>query len=178
MAAGVRRIEAITGDGALADYQRAGKLLARGRRAAARRRRRIERSARAPGAGSKADRKAARSGAAQGGGLASSIRCWSKLRTVKDVRVLSAEIEGVDREGLRQLVDPLRQKMGPGVFVLASGRRRQSGADRQRDQGPDQPSARRQDYPVCCQGNRRPRRRSARSGRGWRKRHIQAKKCP
>jgi alanyl-tRNA synthetase len=34
--------------------------------------------------------------------------------------VLATEIDGVDREGLRQLVDPLRQKMGPGVFVLGA----------------------------------------------------------
>ena len=34
--------------------------------------------------------------------------------------VLSAQVEGLTREGLRELVDPLRQKMGPGVFVLAA----------------------------------------------------------
>jgi alanyl-tRNA synthetase len=36
------------------------------------------------------------------------------------VAVLSAQVEGLTREGLRELVDPLRQKMGPGVFVLAA----------------------------------------------------------
>jgi len=41
-------------------------------------------------------------------------------RTVKDVAVLSAQVEGLTREGLRELVDPLRQKMGSGVFVLAA----------------------------------------------------------
>jgi alanyl-tRNA synthetase len=44
----------------------------------------------------------------------------SEVRMVKDVRVLAAEIEGMNREGLRQLVDPLRQKMGSGAFVLAT----------------------------------------------------------
>jgi alanyl-tRNA synthetase len=44
----------------------------------------------------------------------------ANVRTVKDVRVLSAEIEGMSREGLRQLVDPVRQKMGSGVVVLGS----------------------------------------------------------
>ena len=34
--------------------------------------------------------------------------------------MLAAQMEGVNREGLRELVDPLRQKMGPGVFVLAT----------------------------------------------------------
>jgi alanyl-tRNA synthetase len=43
-----------------------------------------------------------------------------RVRTVKDVRVLVAEIEGADREGLRQMVDPLRQKMGSGVVVLGT----------------------------------------------------------
>jgi len=43
-----------------------------------------------------------------------------QVRTVKDVRLLAAEIQGVDRAGMRDLVDPIRQKMGPGVFVLAS----------------------------------------------------------
>jgi alanyl-tRNA synthetase len=42
------------------------------------------------------------------------------VRSVKDVAVLSAQVEGLSREGLRELVDPLRQKMGSGVFVLAA----------------------------------------------------------
>jgi alanyl-tRNA synthetase len=41
-------------------------------------------------------------------------------RNVKDVAVLAAQVEGLTREGLRELVDPLRQKMGSGVFVLAA----------------------------------------------------------
>jgi len=41
-------------------------------------------------------------------------------RNVKDVAVLAAQVEGLTPEGLRELVDPLRQKMGPGVFVLAA----------------------------------------------------------
>ena len=45
-----------------------------------------------------------------------------EVRSVKsekgDVQVLAAQIEGVDRAGLRELVNPLRQKMGPGVVVL------------------------------------------------------------
>ena len=43
-----------------------------------------------------------------------------QVRGVRDVRVLSAEIAGMNREDLRQLVDPLRQKMGSGVVVLGA----------------------------------------------------------
>ena len=32
--------------------------------------------------------------------------------------MIAAEVENVDREGLRQLVDSLRQKLGSGVVVL------------------------------------------------------------
>jgi alanyl-tRNA synthetase len=37
---------------------------------------------------------------------------------VKGVKVLATEVEKVDRDGLRQLVDSLRQKLGSGVIVL------------------------------------------------------------
>jgi len=43
-----------------------------------------------------------------------------KARTIKGVKVISAEIEGVDRETMRQLVDSLRQKLGSGVVVLGT----------------------------------------------------------
>ena len=82
VASGIRRIEALTGEGALADYQRA-RQRSRGRGAAARRRRRDWRSARAPGASSETDREAARSRAAQGGRLANSMRCSSRCAPSK-----------------------------------------------------------------------------------------------
>ena len=44
----------------------------------------------------------------------------AQKRNVKDVAVLAALVPGLTREGLREIVDPLRQKMGPGVFVLAA----------------------------------------------------------
>src|SRR5579885_1876921 len=37
---------------------------------------------------------------------------------VKGVKTVVARVENVDREGLRQLVDHLRQKLGSGVVVL------------------------------------------------------------
>jgi alanyl-tRNA synthetase len=44
----------------------------------------------------------------------------AQARTIKGVKVISAEIEGVDREAMRQLVDSLRQKLGSGVVVLGT----------------------------------------------------------
>jgi alanyl-tRNA synthetase len=117
VAAGVRRIEALSGEGALADYQRARQLLAEvaarlhvgdeevtgALERLAQGQRQIEKQLEA------ARRKSA---------LAKLESLLAEVRTVKGVRALSAEIEGVDRAGLRDLVDPLRQKMGSGVFVL------------------------------------------------------------
>ena len=119
VAAGVRRIEAITGEGALADYQRARHLLSEvGARlhvsedeiGTA-----LERLAQAQKQAEKQLETVRRKAA-----MAKLDSLLAEVRTVKDVRVLATEIDGVDREGLRQLVDPLRQKMGPGVFVLAA----------------------------------------------------------
>jgi len=119
VAAGVRRIEAITGEGALADYQRARQLLSEvagrlhvseGEVGAA-----LERLAQAQKQAEKQLETVRRKAA-----LTKLDSLLTEVRTVKDVRVLATEIDGVDREGLRQLVDPLRQKMGSGVFVLAA----------------------------------------------------------
>jgi alanyl-tRNA synthetase len=119
VASGIRRIEALTGEGALADYQRAKELLAElaarlhvgeGEVSQA-----LERLAQAQKQAEKqleaAQRKAA---------VGELDALLERVRRVKDVAVLSAQIEGINREGLRELVDPLRQKMGSGVFVLAA----------------------------------------------------------
>jgi len=118
-AAGVRRIEAISGDRALAQFQRALTTL----RAAAsllstseeevlaalelqiEQVRHLERQL------EKSKRQAAGSHAQD---------LLEGVREVKGVRFLAAQLEGVDRESLRQMVDTLRQKLGSGVVVLAS----------------------------------------------------------
>jgi alanyl-tRNA synthetase len=119
VAAGVRRIEAITGEAALADYQRARELLSEvalrlhvgeDEIGAA-----LEKLAQGQKQAEK-QLEAARRKAA----LTKLDSLLELARTVKDVRVLASEIEGMDREGLRQLVDPLRQKMGSGIFVLGT----------------------------------------------------------
>ena len=120
VASGIRRIEALTGEGALADYQRTKELLAE---LAARLNvgenevnEALERLTRAQKQAEKQLEAAQRKSAI------------SKLDTLLEhrrevqggVAVLSAQVEGLTREGLRELVDPLRKKMGPGVFVLAT----------------------------------------------------------
>ena len=120
VASGIRRIEALTGEGALADYQRSKELLAE---VAARLHvgenevgGALERLAQAQKQAEK-QREATQRKAAVG----KLDELLAHKREVKGgVAVLSAQVDGLTREGLRELVDPLRQKMGPGVFVLAA----------------------------------------------------------
>jgi len=118
-AAGVRRIEAITGAAALADYQRAQELLREisarmgvneENLAAA-----IERTAQTQKQLEKQLEAVKRKGA-----LSKLDELAAQARTIKGVKVISAELEGVDRGAMRQLVDSLRQKLGSGVVVLGT----------------------------------------------------------
>jgi len=119
IAAGVRRIEAITGDRALAEYQRvltslraaAGMLNVSEDQLLPALERQFDQvkalekqleGLRRKAAGSQAD------------GLMEGVR------EVKGVRVLAAQVTGTSREALRQMVDSLRQKLGSGVVVLAT----------------------------------------------------------
>jgi len=118
-AAGVRRIEAITGAAALADYQRSQQILRElsGRLgvtednlAAA-----IERAEQTQRQLEKQLETVKRKGA-----LSKLDDLVAQARTIKGVKVISAELEGVDRETMRQVVDSLRQKLGSGVVVLGT----------------------------------------------------------
>jgi alanyl-tRNA synthetase len=119
IAAGVRRIEAFTGEGALANYQKSRQIL---EQAAAQlhvgedqvgeaitrltqSQKQLEKQLEAM------QRKAA---------VSKLDDLLEQVRTVKGVRVLTAEMDGMSRESLRQLIDPVRQKMGSGVVVLGS----------------------------------------------------------
>jgi alanyl-tRNA synthetase len=42
----------------------------------------------------------------------------ARVQVVKGIKVIAAEVQNVDREGLRQLVDSLRQRLGSGVVAL------------------------------------------------------------
>jgi alanyl-tRNA synthetase len=119
VASGIRRIEALSGEGALADYQRTKELLAEvaarlhvgesevnlALERLAQTQKQVEKQLEA------VQRKAA---------IGKLDTLVQGVRRVKNVAVLTAQVEGLNREGLRELVDPLRQKMGSGVFVLAA----------------------------------------------------------
>jgi alanyl-tRNA synthetase len=118
-AAGVRRIEAITGAAALADYQHARQILA-------------ELSTRLnvneDNLGTALDRadQTVRQLEKQvetlkrKGALSKLDDLIAEARTIKGVKVISVEIDGVDRETMRQLMDSLRQKLGSGAVVLGT----------------------------------------------------------
>jgi alanyl-tRNA synthetase len=118
-AAGVRRIEAITGAAALADYQRAQQLL---REISARLGVNEENLSAAIERTEQTQRQMEKQLEAmkRKGALSKLDELASQARTIKGVKVISAELEGVDREGMRQLVDSLRQKLGSGVVVLGT----------------------------------------------------------
>jgi alanyl-tRNA synthetase len=119
VAAGVRRIEAITGDRALTEYQKAistlrsvaGMLNAGEDEILAALERKFEETKHLEKHLEASKRKAA-------GSIASDL--VGQAKTVKNVRLIAAKVEGFDRDSLRQLVDVLRQKIGSGVIVLAS----------------------------------------------------------
>ncbi len=117
VAAGIRRVEAITGARALAEYQRAlatlrqlAGMLNVGEDALPAAIERLTQSARQLERQlDVAKRKAAHSRVDD---------LMAGVRTIKGVRVLAAEVAEMDREAMRQLVDTLRQKLGSGVVVL------------------------------------------------------------
>ena len=118
-AAGVRRIEAISGDRALSEYQRtltalraaAGILNTSEDQLIPALERQLDQVKALEKQLEGLKRKAAGS---QAQGLI------EEARDVKGVRVIAAQVDGASRETLRQLVDSLRQKLGSGVVVLAS----------------------------------------------------------
>jgi alanyl-tRNA synthetase len=119
VAAGVRRIEAISGDQALAEYQRTlntlrsvSQLLNAGEGdVISALERQLESTKQLEKQLEALKRKAA-------GSTADSL--LEEARTIKDVRVLAAKVSGFDRDALRQMIDTLRQKLGSGVVVLFS----------------------------------------------------------
>jgi len=119
ISAGVRRIEAITGEGALSRFQQAQQELAR-----------VASVVRAPESElvEHVEKLLAREKSlehelhqlknkmaqAQAGELE------SQVREIKGVKVLAARVEGLDREQLRTLTDSLRNKWKTAVVVLAT----------------------------------------------------------
>jgi alanyl-tRNA synthetase len=117
IAAGVRRIEAVTGVGALEEYQQSAALLARvaselnvggeGLLAA------VEKLAQTAKQLEKRLELQERKGV-----LSLLDDLCNEVQVIKGIKVLAAEVHDVDREGLRQLVDGLRERVGSGVVAL------------------------------------------------------------
>ena len=117
VAAGVRRIEAVTGIGALEHYQHQAQTL-----------RELATRLNVGEDGLLATVEKLSSTAKQlekelgeqkrKGALSQLDELFGKVRTVKGVKLIAAEVANVDREGLRQLVDSLRQKLGSGIVAL------------------------------------------------------------
>jgi alanyl-tRNA synthetase len=118
-AAGVRRIEAISGDRALAEYQKslatlrsvAGMLNSGEGEVVAALERQFESVRQLEKQLEALKRRAS-------GSIADEL--LEDVRLVKEVRFIAAKVDGFGRESLRQLVDSLRQKLGSGVVVLAT----------------------------------------------------------
>ena len=117
VAAGVRRVEAVTGRGALEHYQRQAHLLAQlasqlnvGEDAILASVEKLSQTAKQLEKQLESQKRK--------GALGQLDELVAKVQLVKGVKVIAAEVENVDREGLRQLADSLRQKLGSGVVAL------------------------------------------------------------
>jgi alanyl-tRNA synthetase len=117
VAAGVRRIEAVTGIGALEHYQQQATIL---RQVASKLNvaeddilAQVEKLAQTAKQLEKELEVQKRKGA-----LSQIDELAGRVQLVKGIKVIAAEVQNVDREGLRQLVDSLRQKLGSGVVAL------------------------------------------------------------
>jgi alanyl-tRNA synthetase len=117
VAAGVRRIEAVTGLGALERYQHQAQIL---RELAGQLNvgedsllASVDKLAQTARQLEKELGEQKRKGA-----LNQLDDLFAKAQTIKGVKVVIGEVSNVDREGLRQLVDSLRQKLGSGIVAL------------------------------------------------------------
>jgi alanyl-tRNA synthetase len=117
VAAGVRRIEAVTGIGALEHYQQRAQLLSQiagklnvGEDAVLATVEKLSETSKQLEKKLEAQKRK--------GALGQLDDLTSRVQMVKGVKVIAAEVSNVDREGLRQLVDSLRQRLGSGVVAL------------------------------------------------------------
>ena len=117
VAAGVRRIEAVTGVGALEHYQQRAQLLSQiasklnvAEDAVLATVEKLSETSKHLEKELEAQKRK--------GALGQLDDLTSRVQLVKGVKVIAAEVANVDREGLRQLVDSLRQKLGSGVVAL------------------------------------------------------------
>jgi alanyl-tRNA synthetase len=117
VAAGVRRIEAVTGTAALEHFQQQARILSQlasqlnvGEDAILSAVEKLSHTAKQLEKELETQKRK--------GALNQLDELVAKVQDVKGVKVIAAEVENVDRDGLRQLVDSLRQKLGSGVIAL------------------------------------------------------------
>ncbi len=117
VAAGVRRIEAVTGIGALEHYQQQAQILRQlasqlnvGEDVILAQVEKLSQTAKQLEKDLEAQKRK--------GALSQVDELAGRVQVVKGIKVIAAEVQNVDREGLRQLVDTLRQKLGSGVVAL------------------------------------------------------------
>ena len=119
VAAGVRRIEALTGNGVLEYYKKQEELLhAAAKALKAQPAEIVEKIAHLQGEVKtlQSENESLKSKMAQG----SLGDVMNKVVEVKGVKLLAAKVEGVDMNGLRDLGDSLKEKLGEGVILLAA----------------------------------------------------------
>jgi alanyl-tRNA synthetase len=119
VAAGVRRIEAVTGIGALEHYQQQAQTLRQlasqlnvGEDAVLAQVEKLSHTVRQLEKDLEARKRK--------GALGQIDELAAHVQLIKGIKVIAAEVQNVDREGLRQLVDSLRQKLGSGVVALGT----------------------------------------------------------
>jgi alanyl-tRNA synthetase len=117
VAAGVRRIEAVTGIGALEHYQQQAQILTQvasqlnvGEDSVLATVEKLSQTVKQLEKELEAQKRK--------GALGQLDELIGRAHTIKGVKVIAEEVQNVDREGLRQLVDSLRQKLGSGVVAL------------------------------------------------------------
>jgi len=117
VAAGVRRIEAMTGIGALEHFQKQAEVLSQVAGSLNVAEDSVLATVEKMAATVKQLEKELEAQKRKGA-LGQLDELAGAAQMVKGVKVVSAEVANVDREGLRQLVDSLRQKLGSGVVAL------------------------------------------------------------
>ncbi len=117
VAAGVRRVEAVTGIGALEHFQQQASVLSSvakqlnvGEDAVLATVEKLTQTARQLEKQLADERRR--------GALSQLDELLAKAQTIKGTKVVVGQVQGLDRDGIRQLVDSLRQKLGSGVVVL------------------------------------------------------------
>jgi alanyl-tRNA synthetase len=119
VAAGVRRLEAVTGIGALEHYEKQAQILSE----VASRLNTSEDSVLATVeklSNTVKQLEKELEGQKRKGALGQLNQLADQVQTIKGVKLIAAEVSGTDKESLRQLVDSLRQKLGSGVVALGT----------------------------------------------------------